>query len=140
MDLYALLRVKRTSSLLEIKAAYRKLAFELHPDRNGNDPIKSKTLQRINDAYSTLSNTDLRTVYDAETHMNITTNNNHKTPTTSYHTYGNRHHPYANRPPGTYVNDDVWYAHHYGQASKERRYTPPSSNKQYYQRMESINR
>ena len=56
MDTYQALRVlnvKKDSSQIEIKTAYRKLALELHPDRNKNkeDDVQFK---KITEAYSHL--------------------------------------------------------------------------------------
>lgn len=59
-DYYDTLGVSKSASQDEIKAAFRKLAMENHPDRGG-DPEKFK---KINEAYQTLSNPDTRAQYD----------------------------------------------------------------------------
>ena len=40
-DFYNLLGIDKQSTQDQIKKAFRKLSLDLHPDRNGNDPIKS---------------------------------------------------------------------------------------------------
>ncbi|MDD5342198.1 MAG: molecular chaperone DnaJ [Patescibacteria group bacterium] len=60
-DYYEILGVSREASEAEIKAAYRKLAHQHHPDKTGGDETKIK---EINEAYQTLSNKDKRAQYD----------------------------------------------------------------------------
>jgi hypothetical protein len=48
-----------------IKAAYRALAMDLHPDRNSDQDATAK-FQRIQEAYATLSDAKLREQYDAD--------------------------------------------------------------------------
>jgi len=56
MDFYKLLRVGRNANLSEIKASYRKLALEYHPDLNGGDQKKTEMFRTITAAYEKLSN------------------------------------------------------------------------------------
>lgn len=63
-DLYAVLGVKKTASLDEIRSAYRKLALGLHPDRNPGDKEKERRFKEISDAYETLSDESRRAKYD----------------------------------------------------------------------------
>lgn len=48
----------------QIKDAYRKLAFQYHPDRNPGDEACAEKMKAINEAYAVLSNAEKRTEYD----------------------------------------------------------------------------
>jgi len=61
MDCYTTLGVGRNATPEEIKKAYRKLAMQHHPDRNGGDDTKFKQIQ---EAYATLSDLQKRSEYD----------------------------------------------------------------------------
>lgn len=52
---YAVLGVSRTASQEEIKAAYRKLARQYHPDLNPGDCDAEERFKEINAAYADLS-------------------------------------------------------------------------------------
>ncbi|XP_052733997.1 uncharacterized protein LOC108342647 isoform X3 [Vigna angularis] len=69
---YNVLGVSSDSSVEEIKRAYRKLAMQWHPDRWTKMPsllgeAKHK-FQQIQEAYSVLSDSKKRTLYDAGLH------------------------------------------------------------------------
>lgn len=61
MDYYKILGVSKNASEDDIKKAYRKLAHQHHPDKNGGDDKKFK---EINEAYQVLSNKEKRAQYD----------------------------------------------------------------------------
>ncbi|WP_394730212.1 DnaJ C-terminal domain-containing protein [Altererythrobacter sp. GH1-8] len=63
-DPYATLGVARTASEQEIKSAYRKLAKELHPDRNKDKPDASEKFSQVTNAYDLLSDKDKRAQFD----------------------------------------------------------------------------
>ncbi|KAH8241799.1 dnaJ homolog shv [Drosophila bipectinata] len=63
-DFYKILNVKRNANTNEIKKAYRRLAKELHPDKNKDDPDASTKFQDLGAAYEVLSNADKRKTYD----------------------------------------------------------------------------
>lgn len=63
-DFYKILNVKKSASLHEIKKAYRRLAKELHPDKNANDPDASRKFQDLGAAYEVLSDEEKRKKYD----------------------------------------------------------------------------
>ncbi len=62
-DYYSILSVKPDSSMEEIKAAYRKLVFQLHPDKN-KDPNAIEKFKKVTKAFSVLSNSKSRLEYD----------------------------------------------------------------------------
>ena len=63
-DFYSILGVRKSATTNEIKKAYRKLAKELHPDKNKNDPDASEKFQDLGAAYEALSDTEKRKTYD----------------------------------------------------------------------------
>ncbi|KAL3281387.1 hypothetical protein HHI36_004597 [Cryptolaemus montrouzieri] len=63
-DFYKILDVKKSASLHEIKKAYRRLAKELHPDKNKDDPDSSRKFQDLGAAYEVLSDEEKRKKYD----------------------------------------------------------------------------
>jgi DnaJ-class molecular chaperone len=63
-DLYATLGVARGASEADIKKAYRKLAKELHPDRNKDKPDASARFSKVTQAYDILTDKDKRAQYD----------------------------------------------------------------------------
>ena len=63
LDYYRELGVKRSSSLKEIKAAYRDAAIKWQPDKCKEDRCGDK-IQRIANAYETLSDPEKRRLYD----------------------------------------------------------------------------
>jgi DnaJ family protein B protein 4 len=62
---YEILGVSQDASETEIKKAYRTLSLKYHPDRNPSEEAKHK-IQKINEAYETLSDTEAKHRYDAE--------------------------------------------------------------------------
>ncbi len=64
-DYYRLLGVSPDASPAQIKEAYRTLAFEYHPDRNGKSPDSPERMKEINEAYAVLSRPERRSQYDA---------------------------------------------------------------------------
>lgn len=63
-DYYTLLGVPEDAATRQIKTAYRRLAFQHHPDRNRDTPGSSEAMKRINEAYAVLSSPDKRREYD----------------------------------------------------------------------------
>ena len=63
-DPYSTLGVAKTASEAEIKSAYRKLAKELHPDKNKDNPKASEKFSDVTKAYDLLSDKTKRAQYD----------------------------------------------------------------------------
>nr|XP_006812668.1 PREDICTED: LOW QUALITY PROTEIN: dnaJ homolog subfamily B member 11-like [Saccoglossus kowalevskii] len=63
-DFYAILNVPRDASTKQIKKAYRKLAMELHPDKNPDNPDIEEKFHDLGAAYEVLSDPDKRKTYD----------------------------------------------------------------------------
>lgn len=61
---YDALGVPPTATEIEIKKAYRKLAIQLHPDKNPDDPAASSKFQTVGEAYQILSDPERRKRYD----------------------------------------------------------------------------
>jgi DnaJ-class molecular chaperone len=63
-DLYSTLGVARGADEATIKKAYRKLAKELHPDRNTDNPKAAARFSEVTTAYDLLMDKDKRAQYD----------------------------------------------------------------------------
>jgi molecular chaperone DnaJ len=63
-DHYEVLGVGRTASADEVKAAFRRLAIQHHPDKNPDDPAAAERFKEINTAYQVLSDPQRRAMYD----------------------------------------------------------------------------
>ncbi len=63
-DPYATLGVARGAGEKDIKSAYRKLAKELHPDRNADNPKAAERFSEVTRAYDLLSDKDKRARFD----------------------------------------------------------------------------
>jgi DnaJ family protein B protein 11 len=63
-DFYNILGISRSANLKEVKKAYRKLAKQMHPDKNPDDPKAQEKFQDLAAAYEVLSDDDKRKTYD----------------------------------------------------------------------------
>jgi DnaJ-class molecular chaperone len=63
-DYYKVLGVERIANVRQIKEAYRRLAFQYHPDRNKGDLSVVEKMKELNEAYAVLSDQEKRKRYD----------------------------------------------------------------------------
>src|SRR5665213_3050684 len=71
MDYYEVLGVERTADDGTLKAAYRKLAMQFHPDRNPNNPEAEERFKLCSEAYQVLTDPDKRAAYDRYGHAGV---------------------------------------------------------------------
>jgi len=69
-DFYDVLGINRNASDEEVKKAYRKLAFEHHPDRDKSEGADAR-FKEINEAYEVLRDNDKRAAYDRFGHAGV---------------------------------------------------------------------
>lgn len=70
LDYYAVLEIAPSADVIEVNAAFRRLAWRYHPDHN---PVPGATLQfqDINEAHQVLSDLERRAEYDAKWHPEL---------------------------------------------------------------------
>jgi len=63
-DYYDVLNCQKGAGITEIKASFRKLAMEFHPDKNPGDHTAEIKFKEINEAYDVLKDDQKRAAYD----------------------------------------------------------------------------
>ncbi|KXS56861.1 MAG: hypothetical protein AMR96_00295 [Candidatus Adiutrix intracellularis] len=64
LDPYKVLGVDKNADMATVKAAYRKLARQYHPDMNPGDPVAENKFKKISEAYDILSDPTKKQEYD----------------------------------------------------------------------------
>jgi molecular chaperone DnaJ len=70
-DYYEVLGVARDCDEAGLKSAFRKLAMQHHPDRNGGSAEATAKFKEVNEAYSVLSDPQKRAAYDRFGHAGV---------------------------------------------------------------------
>ena len=72
-DYYEILGIQQKASEEDIKKAFRKLAFQYHPDRNKETDAEER-FKEVNEAYEVLSDPEKRSTYDRFGHAGLSGN------------------------------------------------------------------
>jgi molecular chaperone DnaJ len=70
-DYYEILAVAKDADAETIKKAYRKLALQYHPDRNGGDKEAEEKFKEATEAYEVLRDPEKRAAYDRFGHAGV---------------------------------------------------------------------
>ena len=70
-DYYEVLGVRQGADEAEIKKSFRRLARELHPDANHDDPEAEEKFKELAEAYEVLSDAERRQIYDRYGHEGL---------------------------------------------------------------------
>ena len=70
-DPYDVLGIARDADETQVKKAFRRLARELHPDVNSDDPDAEEKLKELAEAYEILSDAERRATYDRYGHEGL---------------------------------------------------------------------
>jgi len=64
VDFYAVLGVRRSATLAEVRRAYQKRARQIHPDLNPGDPAAAERFRVVSEAFAVLADPQRRAEYD----------------------------------------------------------------------------
>lgn len=119
MNHYTVLRVARTATLADIKAAYRRLALTYHPDRTGGNEEKSRLFVEITAAYNVLIDPIQRAAYDQVLRPEREVDPPRTIPRPRQ-VWVDGQQPRAKPVDPRHFNTDVWNYHHYGDPLPEK--------------------
>ena len=100
-DHYQTLGISEQAAQAEIKAAFKKLAVQFHPDKHGGHPEMEERFKEINEAYQVLSNPYEKARYDLARQFGSTSYTSYTPPPPQYH------HPHSHRPRRPYVDPRI---------------------------------
>ncbi|UYQ92996.1 DnaJ domain-containing protein [Chitinophaga horti] len=63
-DYYQVLGIPRSANMADVKAAYRRLSKQYHPDAHGGEEAWLPEFREVQEAYDVLSDAQRRPVYD----------------------------------------------------------------------------
>jgi curved DNA-binding protein CbpA len=86
LDYYAVLEITPAADVVEVNAAFRRLAWRYHPDRN-HAPGATLQFQDINEAHQVLTHPVRRAEYDAKWHPKTSEQHRATRPPTRNHTH-----------------------------------------------------
>lgn len=121
-DYYQVLKVSRSATTDQIKAAYRSLALSLHPDVTRGDKAKEVLFKEVAEAFETLSNSALRRSYDIMYYRGDYSNHSRSSGQSFYRqqssntAYKPQARPVRTVSP-TQFNVELWNSWHYGDDS-----------------------
>ncbi|HZM53071.1 MAG TPA: DnaJ domain-containing protein, partial [Vicinamibacteria bacterium] len=64
VDFYAVLGLRRSATLAEVRRAYQKRARQIHPDLNPGDPAAAERFRVVSEAFAVLADPQRRAEYD----------------------------------------------------------------------------
>ncbi|MFH1379535.1 MAG: molecular chaperone DnaJ [bacterium] len=73
-DYYEILGVSKNATKDEVKAAFRKLALQFHPDRNQGNKEAEEKFKELNEAYEVIADPQKRQMYDQFGHAGVNAN------------------------------------------------------------------
>jgi len=122
-DFYGLLGISRQANNREIRRAFKKLALEMHPDKNQDDPEASNKFMKINRAYEVLKDDEMRRKYDQHGEEGLDGSNQGRN-YENWHYYNQEFGLYDEDPeiitlsrsdfdPSVTYSEDIWFINFY---------------------------